>query len=268
MTDLDATTLRDRLRQPAPTGDPGPGAGRGDRRARTARWSGCSASTTAASSPTATWRAGRRRAGRADRPAGASFPGAGRVGGVEAHGHDEPADLRGPAARRRLRAGGPGDRRGRAGRAAGRRAPVLPEGVRLREVTARADLERIAAHGGGGLAARTAATWSTGLAREIDGRPAVDHRRGGRGGRRRWSAPAGCAIPAAPASPRLWGGSTLPQWRRRGIYRALVAYRARLAEPAGPDAAAGGRLATDSRPILERLGLVAVTTTTPYVYTP
>ena len=27
----------------------------------------------------------------------------------------------------------------------------------------------------------------------------------------------------------LWGGSTLPQWRRRGIYKALVIHRARLA---------------------------------------
>jgi len=31
----------------------------------------------------------------------------------------------------------------------------------------------------------------------------------------------------------LWGGSTLPSWRRRGIYRALVAARARLAVASG-----------------------------------
>ena len=64
----------------------------------------------------------------------------------------------------------------------------------------------------------------------------------------------------------VWGGSTLPQWRGRGIYRALVAARARAA------LARGVRLinsdCTDmSRPILERSGLVAVTTTTPYVWT-
>lgn len=63
----------------------------------------------------------------------------------------------------------------------------------------------------------------------------------------------------------IWGGSTLPQWRGRGIYRALVAARARGA------LARGVRLihsdCTDmSRPILERSGLVAVTTTTPYVW--
>jgi ribosomal protein S18 acetylase RimI-like enzyme len=65
----------------------------------------------------------------------------------------------------------------------------------------------------------------------------------------------------------LWGGSTLPEWRGRGIYRSLVAYRARLAVERGfthlqVDAS------DDSRPILERLGFVAVTTTTPYVFTP
>jgi GNAT superfamily N-acetyltransferase len=65
----------------------------------------------------------------------------------------------------------------------------------------------------------------------------------------------------------LWGGATLPAWRGRGIYRATVAYRAALATERGfrlieVDASA------DSRPILERLGLVAVTTTTPYVWSP
>ena len=63
----------------------------------------------------------------------------------------------------------------------------------------------------------------------------------------------------------LWGGSTLPEWRGRGIYRALVRYRAHLAVQRGlsllqVDASA------DSRPILERNGFVAVTTTTPYVH--
>lgn len=65
----------------------------------------------------------------------------------------------------------------------------------------------------------------------------------------------------------LWGGSTLREWRGRGIYRVLVAYRARLA------AARGIRYlqvdaTEDSRPILERLGFTAITTTTPYVWTP
>ncbi|HVD90174.1 MAG TPA: GNAT family N-acetyltransferase, partial [Jatrophihabitantaceae bacterium] len=65
----------------------------------------------------------------------------------------------------------------------------------------------------------------------------------------------------------IWGGSTLKAWRGRGIYRTLVARRAQLAVGLGyrflqVDAS------DDSRPILERLGFVAVTTTTPYVWTP
>jgi ribosomal protein S18 acetylase RimI-like enzyme len=63
----------------------------------------------------------------------------------------------------------------------------------------------------------------------------------------------------------LWGGGTAAAWRGRGIYRALVAHRARTA------AGRGYRYlhvdATDqSAPILRRLGFTAVSTTTPYVY--
>jgi GNAT superfamily N-acetyltransferase len=62
----------------------------------------------------------------------------------------------------------------------------------------------------------------------------------------------------------LWGGATLAGWRGRGIYRALVAYRARLA------AERGYRYLTvdaspDSRPILERLGFTPLAVTTPYL---
>jgi GNAT superfamily N-acetyltransferase len=65
----------------------------------------------------------------------------------------------------------------------------------------------------------------------------------------------------------LWGGGTVPAWRGRGIYRALVAYRAGLA------AARGYRYlqvdaSPDSRPILERLGFVRLARTTPYVWEP
>ncbi|WP_208971817.1 GNAT family N-acetyltransferase [Kineococcus rubinsiae] len=63
----------------------------------------------------------------------------------------------------------------------------------------------------------------------------------------------------------LWGGSTLPTHRRRGVYRCLVARRAQLAAGLGVrylqvDAS------PDSRPLLERFGFVAVATTTPFVY--
>jgi GNAT superfamily N-acetyltransferase len=65
----------------------------------------------------------------------------------------------------------------------------------------------------------------------------------------------------------LWGGGTLPEWRGRGIYRALVGYRARLAAERGyrylqVDSS------PDSQPILGRLGFVRLTTTTPYVWAP
>lgn len=63
----------------------------------------------------------------------------------------------------------------------------------------------------------------------------------------------------------LWGGSTLPSWRGRGVYRALVAERRRLAASRGfsllrVDASAA------SEPILTRLGFTPVTTITPWVY--
>jgi ribosomal protein S18 acetylase RimI-like enzyme len=62
----------------------------------------------------------------------------------------------------------------------------------------------------------------------------------------------------------LWGGGTLPSFRGRGIYRALVAYRARLAAERGFRYLQVDAL-PDSRPILERLGFVRLTTTTPYI---
>ncbi len=65
----------------------------------------------------------------------------------------------------------------------------------------------------------------------------------------------------------LWGGGTLPAFRGRGAYRALVARRARLAAERGfrylhVDASPA------SRPVLERLGFARLTTTTPYVWRP
>jgi GNAT superfamily N-acetyltransferase len=181
------------------------------------------------------------------------------------HGHDRPADLG-----ERLRAAGfePQEQETVViGPVASLAAtvPVLAEDVRLREVSSRTDLDRIAA--------MEEAVWNSprgwladGLEKEL----AAD--------------PQGLTVVVAEAGDQivsagwvryvtgtgfatLWGGSTLPQWRRRGIYRALVTYRARLAGARGftllqVDAS------DDSRPILQRLGFVAVTTTTPYVFTP
>jgi GNAT superfamily N-acetyltransferase len=63
----------------------------------------------------------------------------------------------------------------------------------------------------------------------------------------------------------IWGGSTLPEWRGRGIYRALTSARARAALEEGVRYINSDCTAM-SRPILERSGLVAVTTSTPYVW--
>lgn len=63
----------------------------------------------------------------------------------------------------------------------------------------------------------------------------------------------------------LWGGATLPEYRHRGIYRALTAARAEAALAAGY-----GYVHSDctefSRPILERSGLVRVSSTTPFIW--
>ncbi|MEV3973196.1 GNAT family N-acetyltransferase [Streptomyces sp. NPDC050698] len=72
-------------------------------------------------------------------------------------------------------------------------------------------------------------------------------------------------VPGTPFAG-LWGGGTVRGWRGRGIYRTLVAHRAHAAASRGyrylqVDAS------DESRPILERLGFVPLTTTTPYVYT-
>jgi ribosomal protein S18 acetylase RimI-like enzyme len=61
----------------------------------------------------------------------------------------------------------------------------------------------------------------------------------------------------------IWGGATRPGWRGRGIYRALTAARARSALRAGKTLIHSDSTEY-SRPILERSGLVRVSTTTPY----
>ena len=180
------------------------------------------------------------------------------------HGHDRPADL--PA---RLRAAGlePEEQETVVIATVAEIAvpPVLPESVSLREVTERADFERIRemeetvwGDDHGWVADMFEAERSvdpdaiTIVVAEADGLVV-------------------CAawIRFEPGSEfgTLWGGATLSEWRGRGIYRATVAYRANLAAERGfryleVDAS------DDSRPILERLGFVPVTTTTPFVWKP
>ncbi|MCW2504803.1 MAG: hypothetical protein JWO79_3087, partial [Actinomycetia bacterium] len=61
----------------------------------------------------------------------------------------------------------------------------------------------------------------------------------------------------------IWGGATRAEWRGRGIYRALTAARARSALGMGKTLI-NSDSTEYSRPILERSGLVKVSTTTPY----
>ncbi len=141
----------------------------------------------------------------------------------------------------------------------------VPEGVNLREVTTRTDLDRIAS--------METAVWGEDrffLAESLERELAADP-----SGMTVVVAEAGSAVVCAgwirfvegTAFATLWGGSTLPEWRGRGIYKAVVRCRAALAVARGftylqVDAS------DDSRPILQRCGFVAVTTTTPYVYSP
>jgi hypothetical protein len=72
-------------------------------------------------------------------------------------------------------------------------------------------------------------------------------------------------LPAGTDFASLWGGGTVPAWRSRGVFRAVVAYRATVARAHGyrylqVDAS------DESRPILTRLGFVELATTTPFVY--
>jgi GNAT superfamily N-acetyltransferase len=179
------------------------------------------------------------------------------------HGHDRPADL--PD---RLRAAGlvPEDTEtvviGRVEAVAAE--PVLPDGVVIREVREPDDFAWIAQLGES--MGYVDHSWLDHLAAERAADPE---------GLRVFVAQADdltvCAgwvrFPSGTEFVTYWGGATLPAWRGRGIYRALVAHRARLAAERGRryievDAS------DDSRPILERLGFVAVTTTTPYVWSP
>lgn len=180
------------------------------------------------------------------------------------YGHDLPLDLTD-----RLRAAGfvPEDREtlliGLAAELAAEPAP--PDGVVLRQVSTDADIRRIAA--------MESAVWDEDWSRLADELIA-----------RIGATPDEIVVMAAEADGEvvsaawvdfhpgtefagLWGGSTLPKWRGRGVYRALVAARAALAVARGVkflqvDAS------DDSAPILRRLGFHAVSTTTPYVWSP
>jgi len=137
----------------------------------------------------------------------------------------------------------------------------LPAGVALRQVSTEADVRAMSAMAdevfGDEPSERTADALLSRLARAD--------------GMELWVAEAAGAIVCAgrlePVAGTefagIWGGATLPGWRGRGIYRALTAARARSALRLGATLVHSDSTGF-SRPILERAGLVEVSTTTPY----
>ena len=144
-------------------------------------------------------------------------------------------------------------------------APTVPDGITLRRATARGDFERIAAlqtEVWGDDHAWLADDLESSVGEAGDDVVIIVAEAGDR-----LVSSARLEFQPGTDFAGLWGGSTLAEWRARGIYRALVAERARLAAERGVrylqvDAS------DDSLPILLRLGFEAVTTTTPYVWTP
>jgi hypothetical protein len=142
---------------------------------------------------------------------------------------------------------------------------ALPEGVTLRRITDEADVRAMSA-----------------MADEAFGDPPSDdianallRRLARNDGMELWIAEAdGRIVSAGRLEPvpgtdfaGIWGGATLKQWRGRGIYRAVTAARARSALRMGKTLIHSDSTEY-SRPILERSGLVKISTTTPYYWRP
>jgi hypothetical protein len=139
----------------------------------------------------------------------------------------------------------------------------LPDGVTLRRVTAEADVRAMSALQDEVFGGAVTPDHADAILRRVEVDPAMEL----------WIAEAaGVVVSAGRLQPvagsdfaGIWGGVTRPGWRGRGIYRALTAARARSALVAGRTLIHSD--STDlSRPILERSGLVACSTTTPYAW--
>jgi GNAT superfamily N-acetyltransferase len=74
-------------------------------------------------------------------------------------------------------------------------------------------------------------------------------------------------LPIGRSFASLWGGGTTPQFRGRGVYRALVAARAEVARSRGFQYLTVDALET-SRPILERVGFQPLSRVVGWVLTP
>jgi hypothetical protein len=137
----------------------------------------------------------------------------------------------------------------------------LPEEVRLRRVTDEADVRAMSAMQDEVFGEPVSNEMADALLRRLS----LDD------GMELWVAEAkGRIVSAGRLEPvdgtsfaGIWGGATRPGWRGRGIYRALTAHRARSALDMGKTLIHSDSTEY-SRPILERYGLVKVSTTTPY----
>lgn len=140
-----------------------------------------------------------------------------------------------------------------------------PEGVILRQVSQEDDVRA--------MTAMSALVFGDPPAVAAEISDALLRRLSGQDGMELWIAEAdGQVVSAGRVEPvpgtsfaGIWGGSTLPGWRRRGIYRALTAQRARSALRLGKTLI-NSDSTEYSRPILERYGFLKVSTTTPYLW--
>ena len=141
----------------------------------------------------------------------------------------------------------------------------LPTGVQSRRVTAEADVRAM-------CAMQAAVFGDADSDEQVD---ALLHRLSVNDGTELWVAESeGHMVSAGRVEPvrgsefaGIWGGATKPEWRGRGIYRALTAARGRSALRAGKTLIHSDSTG-DSRPILERSGLVRESTTTPHDWPP
>lgn len=142
----------------------------------------------------------------------------------------------------------------------------LPDGVTLRRVTAEDDVRAMSAMAdvafGDAVSTRMADALLARLARADGMELWVAQTEDGQ------IVSCGRLEPVADSAfAGIWGGATLAPWRGRGIYRALTAVRARRALALGKTLMHSDSTPM-SRPILQRSGLVAVSTTTPYDWRP
>jgi hypothetical protein len=141
----------------------------------------------------------------------------------------------------------------------------LPDGVRLRQVTQESDVRA--------MSTMSAQAFGDSVAEAEAMAKALLARLSLADGMELWVAESdGQIVSAGRLEPvpgtdfaGIWGGSTLKEWRGRGIYRALTAARARSALRMGKTL-----IHSDSTeysgPILERSGFLRVSTTTPYLW--